>query len=231
MDGWTDGRMSAPLTRTTYQVFRRRLGGNRPAPQGRMLLFRSAPEITNGRTGCCGTKVDATLFGTGSRHRREGGSGDCDDKIVIIASVFFLSPEHTSVRPHLGVKPPRPRPERAAFFRGKPPLRKIISGDTYRFFRPPRSPLPVARSHVTERDSYSRPCGGREDEAGAPLPRGTRFAAVRSFIIQLRGRNFFFGMKRKICATMHGAASACQPNKIFLQPLSAFTPLSPLSSI
>ena len=165
--------MSAPLTRTTYQVFRRRLGGKRdfgpvhlprPAPRGRMLLFRSAPEITNGRTGCCGTKVDATLFGTGSRHRREGGSGDCDDKIVIIASVFFLSPEHTSVRPSaFGGETAAPRPERAAFFRGKPPLRKIISGDTYRFFRPARSPLPVARNHVTDRDS-SRPCGGREDE-------------------------------------------------------------------
>ena len=83
LNRWMEGRMSAPLTRTTTcQVFRRRLGGTRdfgpvllprPAPRGRMLLFRSAPEITNGRTGCCGTKVDATLFGTGSRHRREGG--------------------------------------------------------------------------------------------------------------------------------------------------------------
>ena len=193
--------MSAPLTRTTTcQVFRRRLGGTRdfgpvllprPAPRGRMLLFRSAPEITNGRTGCCGTKVDATLFGTGSRHRREGGSGDCDDKIVIIASVFFLSPEHTSVRPSaFGGETAAPRPERAAFFRGKPPLRKIISGDTYRFF----SAGSVASSGGTEPCDRQRqqPTMWRTRRRGAPLPRGTHFAAAaRSFIIQLRGRNFF----------------------------------------
>ena len=82
MDGWTDGRMSAPLTRTTYQVFRRRLGGKRdfgpvhlprPAPRGRMLLFRSAPEITNGLLrdeGGCHLVWDRKSSSEGGRERR-----------------------------------------------------------------------------------------------------------------------------------------------------------------
>ena len=61
LDRWMKGgRMSAPLTRTTRQIFwdevergpnwRESSGGSLPIlhpPRGRMLLFRSAPEITN----------------------------------------------------------------------------------------------------------------------------------------------------------------------------------------
>ena len=68
--------MSAPLMPATRQIFRRRLRENQSGDfgrfypilhpeEGRMLLFRSAPEITNGLE----LPVDATLFGTGSRHQ------------------------------------------------------------------------------------------------------------------------------------------------------------------
>ena len=95
-----EGRMSAPLMRTTREIFQRRLRehyiGNfglnlsHPAPRGRMLLFRSAPEITNE------SEVDATLFGTGSRHQR-GRSATATIRLssspLSSPSVFFLSPE------------------------------------------------------------------------------------------------------------------------------------------
>ena len=60
--------------------------------EGRMLLFRSAPEITNGLE----LPVDATLFGTGSRHQR-GRSATATIRLssspLSSPSVFFLSPE------------------------------------------------------------------------------------------------------------------------------------------
>ena len=93
----------------------------------------------------------------------EGGREGAATATIRLSSSLQSSSSRPSIRPRpsaFGGETTAPRPERAAFFRGKPPLRKIISGDTYRFFRPA---LPVARNHVTDRDS-SRPCGGREDE-------------------------------------------------------------------
>ena len=195
--------MSAPLTRTTRQIFRRRLRENRigdfeldplePCTPRKDVALPISPRDNEGSgwmPPCLGQEVVI----------RATGDDNDDDKIVIIiaaslsssaSSVFFLLPE-VRVRPHLGVKLRRDsggvERERAAFFRGKLPLRKIISGDTYRFFRASSAAsLPVARNHVTDR----QPCGQRRRLCRRSPTRRAHFAVVQSFIIQLRGRNFF----------------------------------------
>ena len=180
-----------------------------PAPRGRKDVALPISPRDNERAGAAG----GCHLVWDRKSSSERPAGDYDDKIVIIAALLLLlavvsllpssCQSWRSVRPHLGVKPRRRASrrerererERAAFFRGKPPLRKIISGDTIPLF----SADSVASSGGTEpcdRQTQRQPCGDRRRlcrRPPAPVrpPSTFRSSAVKSFIIQLRGRNFF----------------------------------------
>ena len=80
-------------------------------PRGRMLLFRSAPEITK--------VVDGCHLVWDRKSSSERPAGDYDDKIVIIAALLAVSLLPLARGPHLGVKLRRSGVEwREHFFAG-----------------------------------------------------------------------------------------------------------------